>query len=247
MRSGNSRSKTASYSAELGAAGTGQINVVTKSGTQIAARQRVQSLRNSTFDARLFTSPEKLPHFNQHQYGGTIGGPLVFERTFFFGSFEGFRSTQGQSMVMSVPPEMWRMGDFSDGPPIYDPLATRPNPNYDPARPVSPSNSLLIRSQFPGNRIPMDRIDPVALEVLQKYVPLPNTDGAMGMSMGGSFNNYLDTRAQELKNDQGTVRLDHAWQNGALVFGRYTFNKERGYTPENLPGFGSNHDNRCRT
>ena len=115
-------------------------------------------------------------------------------------------------MVMSVPPEMWRMGDFSGGPPIYDPLTTRPNPNFDPARPASASNSLLIRSQFPGNQIPMERIDPVALQVLQKYVPLPNTDGAMGMSMGGSFNNYLDTRAQELKNDQSTVRLDHAWQ-----------------------------------
>ena len=94
----------------------------------------------------------------------------------------------------------------------------------------------------------MDRINPVALDVLGKYVALPNTDGGagMGMSMGGAFNNYLDTRAQELRNDQATLRLDHAWQNGSLVFGRYTLNKERGYTPENLPGFGANHDNRLQ-
>ena len=238
--------ETASYSAELGAAGTGQVNVVTKSGTQSIHGSVYEYFRNSAFDARLFTSPEKLPHFNQHQYGGTVGGPFAFDRTFYFGSFEGFRSTQGQSMVMSVPPEMWRMGDFSGGPPIYDPLTTRPNPNYDPTKPVAPNNSLLIRSQFPGNQIPMERINPVALEVLQKYVALPNTAGDMGMSMGGTFNNYLDTRAHDLKNDQATVRLDHGWQNGSFVFGRYTLNKERGYTPENLPGFGANHDNKLQ-
>jgi len=242
--------ETASYSAELGAAGTAQVNVVTKSGTQTLQGSIYEYVRNSAFDARLFTSPSELPHFNQNQYGGTLGGPLGFARTFFFGSFEGLRSTQGQSMVMSVPSEMWRMGDFSGGPPIYDPMTTRLNPNFDPAKPASPSNPQLIRSQFPGNVIPMERINPVALSVLDQFVPLPNLgegeDMGMGMSMGGTFNNYLDTRAQVLRNDQGTLRVDHGWQNGAVVFGRYTISGERGFTPENLPGFGTNHDNRLQ-
>ena len=239
--------ETASYSAELGAAGTGQINVVTKSGTQSLHGSAYDYLRNSAFDARLFTSPSELPHFNQNQYGATLGGPVGVKRTFFFGSFEGMRSSQGQSMVMSVPPEMWRMGDFSGGPPIYDPRTTRPNPSFDPTKPASPSNPQLIRSQFPGNVIPMDRINPVSYDVLQHYVPLPNLgdgmDMGMGMSMGGTFNNYLDTRAQELQNDQGTLRVDHGWEGGAVLFGRYTLSSERGFTPENLPGFGTNHDN----
>lgn len=235
--------ETASYSAELGAAGTGQVNVVTKSGTQTLQGSVYDYLRNSAFDARLFTSPSELPHFNQNQYGATLGGPLGVKRTFFFGSFEGLRSTQGQSMVMSVPPEMWRMGDFSGGPPIYDPATTRPNPSFDPTKPASPSNPQLIRTQFPGNMIPMDRINPVALQVLQQFVPLPNLGEGMGMSMGGTFNNYLDTREQVLRNDQGTVRVDHGWENGSVVFGRYTVSGERGFTPENLPGFGTNHDN----
>ena len=238
--------ETASYSAELGAAGTGQVNVVTKSGSQVFHGSVYEYLRNSAFDARLFTSPSELPHFNQNQYGATLGGPLVSKGTFFYGSFEGLRSSQGQSMVMSVPPDMWRMGDFSGGPPIYDPATTHPNPNFDPSKPASPSNPQLIRSQFPGNVIPMDRINPVAYSVLQQYVPLPNLgegmDG-MGMSMGGTFNNYLDTRAQNLQNDQGTIRVDHGWQNGSVLFGRYTVSGERGFTPENLPGFGANHDN----
>lgn len=240
--------ETSSYSAELGAAGTGQINVVTKSGTQTLHGSLYDHLRNSAFDARLFTSPDTLPHFSQNQYGSTLGGPLVGKRTFFFGSFEALRTKQGQSMVMSVPPEMWRMGDFSDGPPIYDPLTTRPNPAFDPTKPAGPSNPQQIRSQFPGNVIPMERMNPVAMSVLEKYVPMPNIgdDMGMGMSMGGLFNNYLDTRAQELRNDQGTMRVDYAWENGTTLFGRYTLSKERGYTPENLPGFGADHDNRLQ-
>src|SRR5262245_36962077 len=104
--------ETASYSAELGAAGTGQVNVVTKSGTHEFHGSLYEYLRNSAFDARLFTSPAELPHFEQNQYGGTLGGPLLGKRNFFYGSFEGLRSSQGQSMVMSVPPEMWRMRDL---------------------------------------------------------------------------------------------------------------------------------------
>ena len=78
--------ETSSYSAELGAAGTGQINVVTKSGTQSLHGSLYDHFRNSAFDARLFTSPDKLPHFDQNQYGVCLGtvlrGAHVFLRQF---------------------------------------------------------------------------------------------------------------------------------------------------------------------
>lgn len=231
--------ETGSYSAELGAAGNGQINVVTKSGTQNLRGSVYDHLRNSAFDARPFTNPDELPHFSQNQYGGTLGGPIVGRRTFFFASFEGLRSNQGQSMMMTVPLEAWRVGDFSGAAPIYDPQTTRQNPDFDPTRPASPNNPQTIRSQFPGNRIPLERIDPVAFRVLRDFVPLPNMEGAV--------NNYLDTRAQQLRNDQGTLRVDRVWQNGTSLFGRYTLSRERGFTPENLPGFGANHDNRLQS
>jgi hypothetical protein len=231
--------ETGSYSAELGAAGNGQINVVTKSGTQDLRGSVYDHLRNSAFDSRPFTNPDELPHFSQNQYGGTLGGPFVGRRTFFFASFEGLRTTQGQSMMMTVPLEAWRVGDFSGSAAIYDPQTTRPNPDFDPTRPAGPSNPPLIRSQFQDNRIPLNRIDPVALRVLRDFVPLPNMEGAV--------NNYLDTRAQRLRNDQGTIRVDRLWQNGTSLFGRYTLSKERGFTPENLPGFGANHDNRLQS
>ena len=231
--------ETGSYSAELGAAGNGQVNVVTKAGTQQLRGSVYDHLRNSAFDARPFNNPDELPHFAQNQYGGTLGGPLSQKRTFFFASFEGLRSTQGQSMMMTVPLEAWRIGDFAGAASIYDPLTMRANPDFDPTRPAGPANPQTIRTQFPGNRIPTDRIDPVALRVLREFVPLPN--------MEGSVNNYLDTRAQELRNDQGTIRVDHRWEQGTSLFARYTLSKERGYTPENLPGFGANHDNRLQS
>lgn len=229
--------QTGTYTAELGGAGTGQVNVVTKSGTRELHGSVYEYLRNSAFDARPFTNPDKLPHFSQNQYGGTLGGPAG-RRVFFFGAFEGFRSSQGQSNIMSVPLAAQRFGDFSGRAPIYDPLTTQPNPAFDPTRPVSPTNAQFIRSPFPNNQIPLNRINPVALQVLQQFVALPN--------LPGSTNNYLDTRAQDLQNDGFNVRIDRSWAGGNSVFGRYSLSNERGFTPENLPGFGASHDNRVQ-
>jgi Carboxypeptidase regulatory-like domain/TonB-dependent Receptor Plug Domain len=230
--------QTGTYTAELGGAGTGQVNVVTKSGTNTLHGTVYEYLRNSAFDARLFTSPEELPHFSQNQFGGTLGGPLRTDRTHYFVGYEGFRSTQRQSMILSVPLESWRRGDFGGSAPIYDPASAVTNPAFDPARPESPTNPRLLRQQFPNNQIPAGRMNPVARTILDQFVPLPN--------LSGSENNYLDTRAQRLTADQFNVRLDHSFAGGSSVFGRYSFSKEDGFTPENLPGFGADHDNKVQ-
>jgi carboxypeptidase family protein len=230
--------QTGTYTAELGGAGTGQVNVVTKAGTNTLRGTVYEYLRNSAFDARLFTSPEKLPHFSQNQFGGTLGGPLRTDRTHYFIGYEGLRSLQGQSTIMTVPLGSWRTGDFSGGPTIYDPATTQPNPSFDPGRPESPANPRSIRQPFPNNQIPADRINAVARAVLAQFVPPPNRDGAQ--------NNYLDTRAQRLTSDQLDVRVDQSFSNGSSAFGRYSISKEDGFTPENLPGFGANHDNKVQ-
>ena len=229
--------QTGTYTAELGGAGTGQVNVVTRSGSRDLRGTGYEYLRNSKFDARLFTSPEELPHFSHNQFGATLGGPLA-GRTFYFGAFEGFRMTQGKSDIMSVPMPALRGGDFSGTTPIFDPLTNAPNPAFDPSRPVSPANPQTIRTQFPNNRIPASRLDPVALRVLRDFVPLPNLEG--------DTNNYSDTRAQKLQNDQINLRIDHSFAGGASIFGRYSLSNEDGFTPENLPGFGAFHDNRVQ-
>ena len=229
--------QTGTYTADLGGAGTGQINVVTKSGTLTTKGSLYEYVRNSRFDSPEFTNPGELPPFTQNQFGGTLGGPLG-RRLFYFGGYEGLRMTEHVSNIMSVPTDAARLGDFSDGAPIYDPLTTRANPAFNAALPISASNPQFIRTQFPGNRIPLNRINPVALQVLQNYVAHPN--------LPGGTNNYLDTRAQQFTNDSLNLRIDRSWENGTSVFGRYSLSNETGFTPENLPGFGAYHDNRVQ-
>jgi len=226
--------QTGTYTADLGGAGTGQINVVTRSGTTKLTGSLYEYLRNSAFDAPMFTDPDMLPPFRQNQFGGTIGGPLG-RRLFFFGGYEGLRMTQHQSNILSVPLSAQRLGDFSGGPTIYDPLTTRANPAFNPALPITASNPQFLRTPFPNNQIPQNRLNPIAVQTLQRFVVQPNRDGVT--------NNYLDDRAQELTNDGYNFRLDRSWGHGTTIYGRYSQSNESGFTPENLPGFGAYHDN----
>lgn len=228
--------ETLNYSAQYGGAGGGIINVVTTSGTNQFHGTVYEFVRNSIFDAREFTSPAELPHFSQNQFGGSVGGPLRRNRTFFFANYEGFRASEGQSGILSVPTLPERSGDFRGGPPIYDPATAQPNPNFNPSLPVSPSNPQIIRQQFQNNVIP--QINPVAYAVLSQFVVAPN--------LPGKTNNYSDTRIAHQTNDQVSGRVDHQLSASDTLFGRYSISLERGFTPENLPGFGSFHDNRVQ-
>jgi len=230
--------QTLNYSAQYGGAGGGIINVITSSGTNQLHGSVYAFIRNNLFDARLFTSPSQLPHFSQNQFGGSVGGPLRRNHAFFFANYEGFRVSEGQSGILSVPLAAERLGDFSGVGPIYDPASTQPNPSYNPNLPVAPTNPKFLRQQFPGNIIPASRINPVAAAVLARFVPFPN--------LPGGTNNYSDNRVTRLTNDQITSRLDHQISARDTFFGRYSISFERGFTPENLPGFGSFHDNRVQ-
>jgi Carboxypeptidase regulatory-like domain len=227
--------QTGTYTAELGGAGTGQINVVTKAGTLSFRGSLYEYLRNSKFDSPEFTNPDELPPFSQNQFGGTFGGPAG-RGFYFFAGYEGLRTTQHMSNIMFVPDMAVRTGDFSGKAPIYDPTTTRANPTFNPALPISGANPQFIRDQFPNNKIPAARLNPVALQVLQRFVVEPNRDDPT--------DNYLDTRAHDFSNNVYNMRLDRSWGNGTSVFARYSLSDETGFTPQNLPGFGAYHDNR---
>jgi hypothetical protein len=241
--------ETSSYTADMGGAGGGQINIVTHSGSSQYHGTVYEFLRNGALDASTFGSMGN-NHLVQNNYGASVGGPLIGKKTFLFANYEGLRLAQADAQILTVPTMAEIQGDFSmSGVNIYDPTTAVANPNYNPSKPTGPSNFPYTRSPFPGNKIPSGRINQNLENFLLAVLPQPNMT-MMGMSAVDS-NNYLDIRNGTHFNDQGTIRVDHVFSNGDLLFGRYSLSAERGFSPsngvtattENLPGFGSPFDN----
>jgi hypothetical protein len=241
---------TSSYTADMGGAGGGQVNIVTRSGTSQYHGTAYEFLRNGALDASPFRSMGN-NHLVQNNFGASFGGPLLGKdkRTFFFVNYEGFRLAQADAQILTVPSLAEIQGDFSMSPMnIYDPTTAVANPSYNPALPTGPSNFPYTRSQFTNNQIPSDRINQNLEAFLLKYVPQPNM---MMTSMGADSNNYLDIRNETHHQDQGTVRVDHDFSNNDTAMARYSLGSENGFSPSNgststtanLPGFGANFDN----
>src|SRR5262249_1275731 len=103
---------TGTYSAEYGRQAGGQIIVTTKSGTNDLHGSLWDYHRNSPLDARNFFAPQN-PSFRRNQFGGILGGPIIRNKTFFFGSYEGQRRGQQEAGLATVPSAAFRNGDFS--------------------------------------------------------------------------------------------------------------------------------------
>src|SRR5947207_10561133 len=137
------RVQTNMYTAETGRTLGGVINILTKSGSNQFHGSGFEFGRHERFDSRLFFAQGK-PLTRQNQYGGSLGGPIKANKTFFFVDYEGYRLKQGVPTVVTVPTVKMRSGDFSELPAlIYDPTTTP-------------------RTPFPGNIIPAGRIDSIA-------------------------------------------------------------------------------------
>jgi hypothetical protein len=184
------------YPAEFGGKASATISSVIKSGTNGVHGSLYEFFRNEVLDARNFFDPTKKPPYRQNQFGATLGGPVVKDRTFYFLSYEGLLVRQAQTQTFSVPTSAVRAGDFSGLPAIYDPLST---------------DAGGRRTAFLNNRIPTPRLDPVALAFMEK-LPLPN--------LPGQAQNYLATPT--LRNDvnQGVARLDQRLGAKDNFFGR---------------------------
>jgi len=240
--------EASSYTADMGGAGGGQINIVTHSGTSEYHGSIYEYLRNGAMDATTFGSMGN-NHLVQNNFGSSFGGPLAGKNTFFFVNYEGLRLSQADAQILTVPTPTEIAGDFSQSDvKIYDPTTAVANPNYNPKLPTGASNVPYTRSQFPNNTIPIARINPLLESFLMAQIPMPN----MMMDMTGQdSNNYLDVRNERHFQDQGTIRVDHNFSNNDTLFARYSLGAENGFSPssgntsttENLPGFGANFDN----
>jgi len=195
--------QTSNYTAEAGRTAGGVVNIITKSGSNTFQGSAFEFYRNDRFDARNFFSAIK-PLLKQHQYGGSLGGPLRTDRTFFFGDYEGFRQRQGVVNLVTLPTARMRTGDFSElSVPIFDPMTTP-------------------RTPFSGNQIPANRLNPIAL----KYIGLlpPNTNGNLA-------NNYASTTLRTQDSSTADFRIDYRFDNNQTVFVRYSYNDVDTFTP----------------
>jgi hypothetical protein len=198
--------------AEFGRFNGGVINLTTRSGANAFHGDGFEFVRNEALNARNYfqsTIPAK-PAYRRNQFGGTAGGPLVQDHTFFFIDYQGQRQSIGRTQISVVPTLLQRQGIFTEAiggrvPAIFDPVS-------------APGAG---RTQFPGNAIPFGRIDPVALALLQRY-PLATSPG--------TSNNYSRTDNEIDNQDQWDVRIDHRFSNRDQAFGRLTYFRD-GFIP----------------
>src|SRR3979411_1268369 len=108
---------TSNYSAEYGKTSGGVVNAATRSGTNAFHGSVYEFLRNSALDARNFFDTSKIPPFKRNQFGGSIGGPILKNRTFFFADYEGIRQSKGISALTTVPTNAARSGQLCSNPP----------------------------------------------------------------------------------------------------------------------------------
>ena len=206
------------YDASFGRNAGGQINVVTKSGTNQFHGTGYEFFRNAALDARNFFAPgsEPKPRYQRSQFGGSFGGPLVRDRLFFFTDYEGRRNREGITRLANVPTQAERNGDFSASPrPVIDPFTQQP---------------------FPGNLIPIERQHPIGRNIAALY-PLPNR--------AVPLQNFVSSPALRDRNDAADIRLDAGLGAADDLSIRYSFGDRTLYEPFSgstfalVPGYGT--------
>ncbi len=209
--------QTSTYSAEFGRSSGGVVNLQMKSGTNHFHGNLFEFLRNDKLDANdLFNNKfgRKKPPFRQNQFGGTLGGRIIRDRTFFFTDYQGWRIRQGRTSLSTVPTDLMRQGDFSElNRVIYDPVK---------------------RTPFSQNRIPSDRLDPAARNIVDRLYPRANVAGQRAAT-GQVINNFLLNPVLTRQDDQFDGRIDHRISQNDQVFGRYSFERTERFLPATLP------------
>ena len=196
------------YSAEFGHSTGGVVTMSTRSGTNQYHGSLFESLQNDVFNARNFFAATK-PAIRLNQYGASFGGPVRKDKTFFFATWERTSQLTSDTITSTVPTLLNRAGDFSD----LRSSSGQPVLIYDPA-----TTEGTARQPFSGNRIPLERFDPVALAALDFY-PLPNRAATVT-----NANNYVGSSANRLNRDIVVARLDHQFRSSDLVTARYYIN-----------------------
>lgn len=250
---------TNTFDAEYGRNSGAVVNVVTKSGTNQLHGNIYEFFRNKVLNASGYclSSPCPKPDFKQNQFGGTLGGPIKKDRTFFFSSYEGRRIRQGipsepvaVPSVQEHPTADQQFADFGDITPFGGAITTdyfatvlNNRPGCTDALggqvPLPSDNGGAVNYSdiFPNNVIPVACMDQTALDMYNQFVPLPTSDGF-----------FQATPIHRDRTDQFTMKIDHRINEKQNLSIYYYFNDSTLFDPfarfqaggSNVPGFGAN-------
>ena len=236
------------FSAEIGFSGATVINMVTRSGSNQFHGSAWEFLRNNVLTANNWfsnASDTPLPARRYNLFGGTVGGPIKKDKTFFFFNYEGLRDVNAGTYTAGVPSAAMRKGDFGelcaagfdangrcmgDGQ-LWDPYSGVYDENaggavrslYIPFNRMdlyqSPGNPNLNGTSFQPAARPGNLIDPVALKMMQ-YFPLPNVN--VGNSNYNPYNNWLSAGSNRSRNDQWDIKIDHNFNDSNRISAKFS-------------------------
>lgn len=204
---------TGSFSAEYGR-GAGVVSTQTKSGTNEFHGSAFEFLRNNYFDARNYFNathksngdPNPQPPYRRNQYGGSLGGPILKNRTFFFMDYYGQREIKGQTFVNTVPTVLQKTGNFGEmTSSIYDPFS------------ATQTGTSILRTPLPGNIVPAGKISTVGKNVASLY-PDPNNGSLLS-------NNRIDVINRDLKDNGGNIRIDQQLGEKDVLSARWSYQR----------------------
>ncbi len=197
--------QTNNYTAEAGRTAGGVVSIITRQGSNQFHGSAYEFFRNDIFDARnvLQTTGSK-PELRQNQFGGSVGGPVFKDRTFFFGDYEGLRQVNGLTYTKT----------------------TLTQNEYNDVNSINGGTPQALLAA--GNGTQGLPVDPIALAYLKLY-PAPNAGGA-----GALTNNYITSPNRTQSSNSFDVRVDHKINANNLFFGRYDYNKVNTFTPPGL-------------
>ena len=239
------------FDAEYGRNSGAVINVVTKSGTNSFHGSVYEFLRNQGLNARGYLDLRR-PDDKQNQFGGTFGGPIRKDRTFFFASYEGRRVVHGiSSDPVAVPTAAQRAGDFS-ATPFTGAIGTQTFADILNARTGCLNGAAQVGANFadlfPNSQVPIGCFDPVALDVVKRFVPCPVADPTCS-NPSNTDNSFRSIPNENSHANQFTVKVDHRLTDKQNLSAYYYFNDSfdaqpftrfQAATPNLLQGFGNN-------
>jgi hypothetical protein len=248
---------TSSFSAEYGRAGGAVLNTTLKSGTNKLRGAVWEFNRNDKLNANDFFANRaglNKGEYLSNQFGLTGGGPIIPSKTFFFADYEGSLIKQARTWVTSVPTAAERSSGFTNFADlislqsgtvgadvlgrtfprgtVFDPATTRSLTagQLDPVTGIVAARAGFVRDAFPGNQLPVSRIDPNAIKLLQLY-PSPTQPGLL--------NNYTVNRTNTDDTHAFDVRVDHNFNSNDRFFARYSFSNNHKVRPSPFEGDGS--------